>query len=119
MEVERLQNSSSSLRLNVEGEKGVHYFESEAAVGAMVAGEFASLNTQLIKRIIPEFKGFALAIVTLPAVSTNSKLTSDNARELKVTSCSSPHPSFTSSSSPFPSSSSSSSSNSSLLIEWQ
>ncbi|XP_031548629.1 uncharacterized protein LOC116286299 [Actinia tenebrosa] len=66
VEVQKLHNTSTSLCLNVEGERGVHYFKkTELAVGVMVAGEFSSLNMQLIKRIIPEFKGFALTVVTL------------------------------------------------------
>ncbi|KAK3741191.1 hypothetical protein QZH41_012635 [Actinostola sp. cb2023] len=67
LEVEQELNTSSQLRLNVEGEKGVYYYEKELAVGVLVAGEMATINTTLIKRIIPGFKGFTLTIVTLSA----------------------------------------------------
>ena len=63
--MEEEANSTTTLRLNVEGEKGVYFFEKDLAVGVLIPGDMATINTSLIKRIIPRFKGFALAVVTL------------------------------------------------------
>ncbi|XP_028516386.1 uncharacterized protein LOC114575537, partial [Exaiptasia diaphana] len=67
MEVESQSNTEELLRLNVEGEKGVHFFKcpENESVGVMLPGDFCSLNPSLIRRAIPNFKGFSLSIVSL------------------------------------------------------
>lgn len=72
VEIEQENESSCvSLRLQAEGEYGVHYFENQdkSAVGAMVAGDISSLSKDLVTRLIPEFRGFALTLLTIPEVS--------------------------------------------------
>jgi len=58
-----------SLRFNVEGERGVHLFRRDESVGVMMPEDFTSINSSLIRRVITNYKGFALAIVSLPPVS--------------------------------------------------
>ena len=69
--MEQEANSTATLRLEVEGEKGVYFFENEKAVGVVLPGDMTSINSKLIRRIITTFEGFSLAIVTLSGVSHN------------------------------------------------
>lgn len=69
LEVEEGAQSSTQIRIKVEGENGVFVFEQETAVGVLMSGDMTTINTTLIKRIIPDFKGFALAVVPVKAVS--------------------------------------------------
>lgn len=72
LDVEQQDATEKSGCLTVEGQKGVHLFkpvdgDEDLAVGLMMARGLSSLITPLIKRIVPDFKGFALTIVSLSA----------------------------------------------------
>lgn len=49
----------------------VYFLKGNGKLWALFAGEFSSTNKNLAKRIIPEFKWFALTIVIIPGVSRN------------------------------------------------
>lgn len=69
MEVEKNSSSTEIVRLGVEGEKGVFFFENNKSVGVVMLWSMANINSRLIERIITDFRGFSLALVTLTAVS--------------------------------------------------
>jgi len=69
LEVEEGNQTRSKVRLSVDGEQGVYFKEKETALGVLIGGGLTTINTTLIKRIIPSFKGFSLVVISFTMAS--------------------------------------------------
>lgn len=70
--MEKGEQKKRNIRLSVEGETGVYIVEFDDSLGLLIGGGMATINTNLVNRLIPVLKGFTLSVVSLVKVNSGS-----------------------------------------------